>query len=163
MPELRFELIDETGQRTSAETYRGKVVMMFFGFTYCPHFCPATLSKMRQVLNELPGNMRDDVRVLFISIDPKRDGVEDIAAYTENFAPETIGFTGTEKELRALAKRYRTTFSYGEPDERGSYDVSHGLAIYVFDRAGKARLMSLQGQPVEEITSDVTKLVASAE
>lgn len=161
MPELSFELTDETGNSARAERYRGKIIMMFFGFTNCPHYCPATLSKLAQVLNQLPDKMRDDVLVLFVSVDPGRDSVEDVATYTENFASEVIGFTGTEKQLRELAKRYRTTFSYGEPNEEGNYDVSHGLAIYVFDRAGKARLMILEDQPDEAITADVIALAST--
>lgn len=162
MPELSFELTDESGELVTAESYRGKIVMMFFGFTNCPHYCPTTLSKLAQVLNKLPADMRADVRVLFVSVDPKRDSVEDVATYTENFAPEVTGFTGTENQLRELAKRYRSTFSYGKPNEKGNYDVSHSLAIYVFDRAGKARLMILEDQPVEAITADV-KALASTE
>ncbi|MEX2489554.1 MAG: SCO family protein [Pseudomonadales bacterium] len=162
MPELSFELTDETGELVTAERYRGKIVMMFFGFTNCPHYCPATLSKLSQVLNQLPDGIREDVRVLFVSVDPTRDSVEDIATYTDNFASEVIGFTGTENQLRELAKRYRTTFSYGKPNDKGNYDVSHGLAIYVFDRSGKARLMILEDQPIETITADV-KILASPE
>lgn len=161
MPELAFELVDETGQRASAEDYRGKVVMMFFGFTHCPHYCPTTLAKTGRVLDKLPDGMRDHVRVLFVSVDPKRDNPDNIATYTDNFAPEIIGLTGSEKNLRDLAKRYRTTFSYGKPNEQGNYDVSHGLAIYVFDPAGKARLMILEELPEEQITADLEKLIAA--
>lgn len=160
MPTLSFDLVDETGKPADEEDYRDKVVMMFFGFTHCPHYCPTTLSKLSRVLNELPDGMRNEVRVLFVSVDPKRDSPDNIATYTDNFAPEIVGMTGTEKNLRELAKRYRTTFSYGKPDDQGNYDVSHGLAIYVFDRNGNARLMILEEQPVEEITADLAKLVS---
>ncbi|MBD3648257.1 MAG: SCO family protein [Pseudomonadales bacterium] len=160
MPVLSFELTGETGRPVAAEDYRGKVVMLFFGFTHCPHFCPATLSKLSQALDLLPAGERDEVRILFVSIDPARDSLEDIDTYTDNFAPEVFGLTASEARLRDFAKRYRTTFSYGEPDENGNYDVSHGLAVYVFDREGKARLMILEQQTVEQIATDLRQLLA---
>jgi len=163
MPPLAFELTDETGKRVTADAYRGKTAMLFFGFTHCPHFCPMTLAKLTGVLKKLPDDIRRDVRVLFVSVDPARDTPRRLAAYTDNFAPEVIGLTGTEAELRALAKRYRTTFSYGPADAEGNYNVSHGLAIYVFDRQGKARLMILKEQTIGQIADDLGKLAASTE
>jgi protein SCO1/2 len=160
MPPLDFELTDENGKSVTAADYRGKTVMLFFGFTHCPHFCPMTLAKLARVLDQLPNGVRQDVRVLFVSVDPDRDTPRRLAAYTDNFAPEVIGLTGTEAHLRALAKRYRTTFSYGPADAEGNYNVSHGLAIYVFDRQGKARLMILKEQTIGQIADDVRRLTA---
>lgn len=160
MPPLAFELTDENGKSVTAADYRGKTVMLFFGFTHCPHFCPMTLAKLARVLERLPHGMRKDVRVLFVSVDPDRDTPRRLAAYTDNFAPEVIGLTGSEAHLRALAKRYRTTFSYGPADAEGNYNVSHGLAIYLFDRQGKARLMILKEQTIGQIADDVRKLTA---
>jgi protein SCO1/2 len=159
MPGLEFELTDETNRRVEASQYRGQVVMLFFGYTHCPDYCPTTLSKLRQLLDRLDGR-RDQVRVLFVSVDPRRDSPGDLAVYTANFAPEVIGLTGEEPALRRLAKRYRTTFSYDEPDKYGNYNVSHGLAVYVFDRTGRARLMILGSESVEDIAQDMTRLLA---
>ncbi len=159
MPELSFQLVDETGHAVDAGDFRGKVVMLFFGFTHCHDYCPTTLSKLTQSLKALPGDMRDDVLILFVSVDPGRDTVEDLAVYTGNFGPRVIGLTGDDDDLRDLAKRYRTTFSYGEPDEHGNYMVSHGRAVYVFDSRGRARLMILNGQSAELIAQDLRQLI----
>jgi len=159
MPGLEFDLTDETNRRVDASHYQGQVVMLFFGYTHCPDYCPTTLSKLRQVLDRLD-DRRDQVRILFVSVDPRRDSPKDLAVYTANFAPEVIGLTGDEPALRRLAKRYRTTFSYEEPDGYGNYNVSHGLAVYVFDRTGRARLMILGSESVDDITEDMTRLLA---
>jgi len=161
MPPLAFELTDESGNRVHAKDYRGRIVMLFFGYTHCPDYCPTTLSKLARVLDKLPDPMREDVRILFVSVDPKRDSPKNLAIYADNFAPEVIGLTGTEDELRDLAKRYRTTFSYGEPNERGNYTVSHGLAVYVFDRQGNATLMVLDDQSIEQIADDLRRLLST--
>ncbi|MDZ7685256.1 MAG: SCO family protein [Gammaproteobacteria bacterium] len=157
MPPLEFTLTDENGNTVTAEGFRGDIVLLFFGFTHCPDFCPTTLSKLSRALADL-GDARTDVTVLFVSVDPKRDGPEALRRYTSSFAPEIVGLTGTMDQLESLAKRYRTTFSYGAPDDAGYYSVSHGLAVYVFDPGGKARLMILNDAPVDEIASDLRTL-----
>lgn len=159
MPKLEFNLTDENGQGVTADTYKGKIVMLFFGYTNCPDYCPTTLSKLARVLKNVP-DAADKVRVLFVSVDPKRDDPHRLAVYTSNFAPEIIGLTGSQTALRALAKRYRTTFGYGKPDRAGNYVVTHGLAVYVFDTSGKARLMILSKEKVPEITADLKRLVS---
>ena len=157
MPRLEFNLTDESGKSVNAAAFRGKIVMLFFGYTHCPDYCPTTLSRLAKVLEDVP-NERSEVRVLFVSVDPKRDSPNNLAIYTDNFAPEVIGLTGTQVQLRELAKRYRTTFSYGQPNELGNYTVSHGLAVYVFDGNGNARLMILQEETATRIAADVKRL-----
>ncbi|HKI74306.1 MAG TPA: SCO family protein [Pseudomonadales bacterium] len=161
MPDLKFNLTDETGKSVTAANYRGKTLMLFFGYTNCPDFCPTTLAKLAQVLDQIP-NERKEVRVLFVSVDPKRDSPKNLAIYTNNFAPEVIGLTGSEPMLRELTKRYRTTFSYGKPNALGNYEVSHGLAVYVFDKTGKARLMILDKQTVPQIVTDLKRLIGES-
>ena len=158
MPDLEFSLTDESGNPVTFDSYRGKTLMLFFGYTNCPDYCPTTLSKLARVLQQLP-NDRKEVRILFVSVDPKRDSPRNLAIYTNNFAPEVIGLTGSEPALRALTKRYRTTFSYGTPNAQGNYEVSHGLAVYVFDGKGEARLMILGEQTVPDIVADIKRLV----
>jgi protein SCO1/2 len=158
MPRLEFNLVDESAQPVSAAAFRGKAILLFFGYTHCPDYCPTTLSRLANVLDDMP-NDRSKVRVLFVSVDPRRDNPKNLAIYTNNFASEVIGLTGTEAELRDLAKRYRTTFSYGKENELGNYTVSHGLAVYVFDREGKARLMILQKETEKQIAADLKRLL----
>lgn len=159
MPELAYQLVDEQGNPTTAEDYAGQVRLLFFGFTHCPDICPATLAHLRNALREIPEQQRDDVTVLFVSVDPKRDDPEVLAEYTGYFGPNFVGMTGTEPELRKLSQRYRTTFGYGETDAEGHYDVSHSSAIYAFDREGNARLLLRSELTPEQIAEDLTHLL----
>jgi protein SCO1/2 len=158
MPELSYQLTDTTGNTATAEDNKGNIRLMFFGFTSCPDICPTTLQKLSAVVNDLPEPARKDVKIIFVSVDPQRDTPERIKSYVEFFGDDIIGLTGSEKNLRELSKRYRTTFGYEAPDEKGNYDVSHSGAVYVFDRKGEARLLVRPGQSLEALTADITAL-----
>ncbi|WP_417567578.1 SCO family protein [Marinobacter sp.] len=158
MPGLEFELIDGQGRSVTAEQFDGKVRLLFFGFTSCPDVCPTALQKLHQATDGLPPGLRDDVLTLFVSVDPERDSPERLAAYVNFFGEGIIGLTGKKPQLRELAKRYRTTFGYEEPDENGNYAVSHSSAVYVFDREGKARLLIRPDLGVKEIREDLIAL-----
>lgn len=159
MPKLEYTLLDETGSETSASDYGNQVRVLFFGFTSCPDICPATLAHVRNAIREVPQELQDDIQVLFVSVDPKRDTPEALAEYTEFFGPQFVGMTGSEEQLRAFSRRYRTTFGYGEPDEEGQYDVSHSSAIYVFDRQGEVRLLLRSDLTAEQIAEDLTHIL----
>jgi protein SCO1/2 len=160
MPQLEFQLTGESGEPLTEQALRGQVVALFFGFTHCPDYCPATLQRLAQALSLLPEEQRDQVEVLFVSVDPERDTPAHLKKYTSFFGDNITGATGDMDELRALTKRYRTTFSYDKPDEDGDYLVSHGLAIYVFDRQGNVRLMMLdEGMQVEQMAADLEQMV----
>lgn len=157
MPPLEFSLRGLHGDVT-ANNFRGSNVLMFFGYTSCPDYCPTTLSKLHQAINALPAVDRDTFKVVFISVDPKRDSLSLLDSYAAAFGPEIIGLTGEVEALRELTKRYRTTFSYGTPDAHGNYEVSHGVAVYAFDRTGTARLMILDSQAAPQVTEDLATL-----
>ncbi len=159
MPELAYQLIDTSGETVTAQDTAGNIRLMFFGFTSCPDICPTTLQKLSEVVKELPEQAREDVQIIFVSVDPNRDTPKRIRTYVEFFSDRIIGLTGTEENLRELSKRYRTTFGYEDPDESGNYEVSHSGAVYVFDRQGKARLLVRPDQSVEAIRSDIATLV----
>lgn len=158
MPGLEFELTDGQGRPVTADQFDGKIKLLYFGFTSCPDVCPTTLQKLGQATESLPTEAQDDVLTLFISVDPERDSPERLAAYVDFFGNGIVGLTGKESQLRQLAKRYRTTFGYEEPDENGNYAVSHSSAVYVFDREGKARLLIRPDLGVKEIRQDLTAL-----
>lgn len=162
MPELAFELVNDEGKTVTADQYQGQIRLLFFGFTSCPDVCPATLAKLNKAVRAMPEGLRSEVTPLFVSVDPQRDTPEDIAAYVSFFGEQTEGLTGDEPALRRLAKRYRTTFGYDAPDERGNYAVSHSSAVYVFDPEGKARLLFQSGLTAEQITQDLTRLAREA-
>ena len=132
--------------------------MLFFGYTNCPDVCPTTLQKLSKTVKGLPEETRDDVQIIFVSVDPNRDTPERIKSYVEFFGDRIIGLTSSEENLRELSKRYRTTFGYEEPDEKGNYAVSHSGAVYVFDRQGEARLLVRPDVGIEALRSDITAL-----
>ncbi len=158
MPELAFELTDTSGDTLTADDTDGEIRMLFFGFTSCPDVCPATLQKLARAVKDMPGELQDDTRIVFVSVDPRRDTPERIGSYVDFFSERAIGLTGEEKALRELSKRYRTTFGYDDPDEEGNYNVSHSGAVYVFDREGEARLLFRPELSVEEIRADLVAL-----
>lgn len=159
MPALEFTLTSEDGETVTEEQYTGKVNLMFFGFTHCPDVCPITLGRLRGVMDRLPGDVADQVQVLFVSVDPDRDGPEELRAYTDQFGGRFIGLTGSQEQLQALTKRYRTTYGYGEPDDQGNYEVSHGSAVYAFDSSGAARLLIRDSDDIDAVAGDLEQLV----
>ncbi|MBL1272820.1 MAG: SCO family protein [Oceanospirillales bacterium] len=158
MPELEFNLINSDGDEVTAEDYSDKVRMMFFGFTSCPDICPTTMQTLNRAAVGLPPELKGEVLTLFVSVDPKRDTPERLDKYVRFFGENIVGLTGTESQLRELAKRYRTTFGYGEPNENSDYNVSHSSAVYIFDRQGKARLLIRPDQGSEKISQDIIAL-----
>lgn len=158
MPELDFTLTNENGDTVTEDQYAGKINLLYFGYTNCPDTCPITLGRLRNVLGTLPPDVAKQVEVLFVSVDPKRDKPEVLRSYTDTFGKSFIGLTGTRDELDAVTSRYRTTYGYGEPDAQGNYEVSHGSAVYAFDRQGKVRLLIRSDDSVKAVAHDITEL-----
>lgn len=117
--DLSFKLIDETGQSVTDKDFTGKLRLVFFGYTSCPDICPITLTNISAALNSL-GTQADDVSVLFISIDPKRDTPDRLQAYTGAFHPSIIGLTGNYVQLEAVTAGFRTTFGFTVRDGTGA-------------------------------------------
>lgn len=158
MPDLAFELTREDGEAVSADAFEGTSTLLFFGWTYCPDVCPVTLQSIKQAMDSLPEEQRDALRVLFVSVDPKRDTPERLAEYTSTFGPRFVGLTGTEGQLTELTKRFRATYGYGEADASGAYEVSHSMAIYGFDAQGQARVLMKNNQPTDALAADLSQL-----
>lgn len=162
MPELEFQLEGTNGQSVAATDSKGTIRLLYFGFTSCPDVCPTTLSDLRSSIRRLPEEYQDDVTTLFVSVDPRRDTPERLASYVDFFGDRIVGLTAEEPALRKLTKRYRTTFGYDDPDASGNYSVSHSSAVYVFDRAGNARLLLRPGLSPEQISEDLAQLAREA-
>lgn len=161
MPDLSFHLTDDTGQSVRAKDYRGKVVLMYFGYTHCPDVCPTTLARLSQAIDQL-GSRARDVRVLFVTVDPARDHLAVLKRYANAFGPDFVGMRGTDDALRALTKRYRVTYGRGKPDADGNYEVSHSSAVFVFDGSGKVRLMVRQQDAPDAIAADLKRLLSES-
>jgi protein SCO1/2 len=140
-PDLKFTMTRaEDGKEVTAADYRGKVTLLYFGYTFCPDICPTTLANVAEILKGL-GSEANKVRVLFVTVDPGRDTPKVLNLYTDAFAPQMDGLVGTADELAALARRYRIAYSVRPDDNPARYEVSHSPAIYVFGKEGKARLL----------------------
>lgn len=140
-PRLAFAMTRASdGKQVTAADYRGQIVMLYFGYTYCPDLCPTTLSNIATVLHRL-GRRAQDVRVLFVTVDPGRDTLPLLASYVKAFAPEIDGLRGTPDQLAALARRYRIAYSVTPASKDEPYEVTHSSAIYVFGRDGGAQLL----------------------
>lgn len=165
-----FELTDHKGQRRTLADFRGKVVLLFFGYTNCPDACPTALSDMAQVVQRL-GPQGDRVQGVFITTDPARDTAQRLAAYVPAFHPSFLGLRGTDQEIAEVAANFKAYFRSGAPkaDPHGkhekhagqTYEVDHSTAILAFDPHGRARLhIDPHHAPVEAIVRDVRQLLS---
>lgn len=162
MPDLEFELVNSNNNQVTAIDYSGQVRLLFFGFTSCPDVCPTALAHIQKSIRQMPKELQEKVTVLFVSVDPQRDTPELLGEYAAFFGDNIVGLTGKESTLRQLAKRYRTTFGYSEPDSNGHYQVSHSSAIYVFDTEGRIRLLLRPELPSEQVAEDLARLVPTS-
>lgn len=160
MPDLDFKLTDDSGKAVTGADYRGKVVLLYFGYTHCPDVCPLTLAHLHVVMQRL-GPLAKDAKILFVTVDPARDKPEVLHAYVKAFDPHATGLTGSPHAIEALSKRYRSAFTR-EPDQAdGNYEVSHSSAIYMFDRQGKARVLSTPADSQDDIVHDLHLLLST--
>ncbi|WP_342448692.1 SCO family protein [Halomonas salinarum] len=160
MPDLDLRLTDENGQQVEEDAFAGKTTLLYFGYTHCPDICPTSLAKIAAAIKRLDEPERDELQVLFVSVDPERDTKASLRQYTEIFGPQFIGLTGDSSQLDALTNRYKVSYSYGEKDANGRYDVSHSSGIFVFDEQGQARLLMRGSDPISSIVNDVERLMA---
>lgn len=162
LPDLKFTLQGAEKTYTEAD-FKGKTVLMFFGYASCPDICPTTMAQLSQVMSAL-GPQADQVRILFVSVDPHRDTPEILQSYVNAFDSHAIGLTGTENQVADLARRYRVAFQIEKPDPNNpdNYEVAHSRGIYVFDKNGKARLLASDGESVEALTAGVEQVLQNS-
>jgi protein SCO1/2 len=153
-----FELTDHTGKLRRLEDFRGKILMVFFGYTQCPDFCPSTLAEMAEVMSNL-GPRASQVQVAFITVDPERDTQELLAEYVPAFHPSFIGLRGDAEATARTAKAFRVVYQKAPGKTPGSYTVDHTAGTYVFDRKGRIRLFVRHGAGPEPILADVRRLL----
>jgi protein SCO1 len=141
VPSLAFTMTDaDTGKPVTAADFRGKLVMLYLGYTMCPDVCPLTLQNVAAILKKL-GTQANDVQILFVTVDPNRDTLPVLKHYTALFAPQIVGLRGTADQLARLARRYRLAYSVSPTTKTHPYEVTHSSAVYVFDRDGRPRLL----------------------
>lgn len=155
-----FRLTDHNGQVRTLADFKGKAVVMFFGYTHCPDVCPTTLSDVAQALNLL-GNDASKVQVLFVTVDPARDTQTLLAQYVPAFNPSFLGLFGDVAATEKVAKDFRVFYQKHQAKGKQAYDVDHTAGTYVFDQAGKLRLFMSYGQGAEMIAQDLRALLSN--
>ena len=153
-----FTLNAADGKTVSLSDYRGKLVMLYFGYTFCPDVCPATLANTGKAL-KLLGNKADEVQLIMVSVDPARDSPEKLAEYVAHFHPSFIGVTGEPEQIAELAALYGIFFEKHEGTEATGYLVDHTATITVIDKEGYLKLVLPFGVTAEEIANDLRNLL----
>lgn len=153
-----FALPDHNGKMRTLADFKGKAVVVFFGYTQCPDVCPTTMAEMATVMKEL-GPLANKVQVLFITIDPERDTPELLAKYVPAFDPRFLGLSGDKAAIEKVAKEFRVFYQKVPGKTPGSYTMDHTAGSYVFDPQGRIRLFVRHGQGAEPIVHDLKLLL----
>lgn len=153
-----FRLTDHNGQARTISDFRGKVVVMFFGFTQCPDVCPTTFLDIQAVLKKLGADAKR-VQVLFVTLDPERDTPALLSQYVGSFDPSFLGLYGDTSTTAATAKEFRVFYKKQPGSTPSSYTLDHSVGSYVFDTNGKIRLFVAYGQKPERLISDIQVLL----
>ena len=155
-----LSLPDQYGKPRTLDDFKGKVTVVFFGYTQCPDVCPTTMAELAQVKKAL-GKDGERVQGVFITVDPERDTPETLKAYMASFDPSFVALRGTLEETKATAKEFKVFFAKVPGKVEGSYTMDHTAGSYVLDPKGKVRLFVRYGAPAEALTADLKALLAS--
>ncbi len=154
-----LKLTDHTGKSRSLDDFKGKVVLVFFGFTHCPEVCPTTLHELATVLKQL-GTDADRVQVLFVTLDPARDSQEMLAKFVPSFHPNFLALRGDEAATKAAAQSFHVFFEKRPGATPDSYTIEHFTGTFIFDREGKLRLLMNYDIGIDKIIHDLKLLLS---
>lgn len=153
-----FQLTDHNGQQRSIQDFKGKVVVVFFGYTQCPDVCPTSMAELAQVKKQL-GADGDKLQGLFISVDPERDTPEVLKAYMTNFDPTFLALTAPPDKLAAVAKDFKVYYKKVDGKTATSYTMDHSAGSYVYDTQGRLRLYARYGSGAQALATDIQQLI----
>jgi len=153
-------LPDQDGKPRNLAEFKGKVVVVFFGYTQCPDVCPSTMAELSQVKKAL-GAQGDKVQGIFVSIDPARDTPEILKSYVTSFDPSFVALRGTPEQTAATAKEFKVIYAKVPGTTEGSYTMDHTAGSYVFDTQGRLRLFVRYGSGAENLTADIKTLLGA--
>ncbi len=153
-----FSLSDHNGVQRDLKDFKGKVVVVFFGFTQCPDVCPTALAELAEVKRKL-GGQGDRLQGIFITVDPERDTEEVLKAYMANFDPSFVALRPTMAQLPEVAKAFKIYYKKSDGKTAGSYTMDHSAGSYVFDPEGRVRLYTRYGSGAEALAADVALLL----
>ncbi|HUU66914.1 MAG TPA: SCO family protein [Methyloceanibacter sp.] len=152
-----FELVGKDGNTVTDQDFRGRHMLVFFGFTRCPDICPAELQVMSAALDRL-GSDADKVVPIFITLDPERDTPEAVAAYVENFGPNFVGLSGSPEAIAKAAKAYRVTYQkFQEKSTGDNYSIDHSALLYLMGPDGEYITHIPYGTPASKMTETLRR------
>lgn len=154
-----FALIDHNGKPRRLADFKGKAVVLFFGYTQCPDVCPTNMVAMKETM-KLLGPDAARVQVLFVTLDPARDTPKLLAQYVPWFDPSFIGLWGDEKTIADTAREFKVFYAKHPGSEPGSYSIDHTASSYVFDPEGRLRLVERHGETPAHVADDLRQLLA---
>jgi protein SCO1/2 len=131
-----FSLVDQTGRTVTDADFRGKLMVIYFGYTFCPDVCPTTLGNLSQAYDQLSPAEQAQVVPIFITVDPERDTVDQMAQYVDAFSPALIGLTGSPDQITAVLKEFHV-YAHKADEKDGNYGVDHSSILYVMGKDGK--------------------------
>jgi protein SCO1/2 len=156
-----FALIDHTGKPRTEADFRGKFLLIYFGFTHCPDVCPTDLQAIGLALDQL-GKVAEEVQPLFITVDPERDTPQLLADYLPSFHPRLIGLSGDSTSIRKAARAYKVYYAKVPTADGSDYTVDHSGYIYLMDRAGQYLGFFPPGTPPDRMADVIRPLVDGA-
>ncbi|HWL28000.1 MAG TPA: SCO family protein [Burkholderiaceae bacterium] len=151
-------MVDGSGQTRTLADYKGKVVVVFFGFTQCPDVCPTAMAELAQTM-ELLGKDAAQVQVLMISVDPERDTPAVLSEYVKAFNPAFVGLTGTPEQLSKTAKSFKAYYAKSPGATPDQYSMDHASSFYIIDKDNEARVLVSGNAPAKDIASDIRQLI----
>jgi len=154
-----FTLHSDSQRDVNLKDFRGKVVLLYFGYTSCPDICPTSLASISSALNKLPSDKQNRAQVIFVSVDPERDSLEKLNNYTRYFHKNILGVTGSKEEVDKVVHAYSASYKKVESDSAMGYLVDHSASIYVIDPRGKLVKMLPHGSDPEKIAQTVQTLL----
>ena len=153
-----LSLTDQSGKHRTLADFRGKVVLLFFGYTHCPDVCPTTLAELSQVMKML-GPAADRVQVLFVTVDPERDTPAVLSRYVTAFDPRFLGLYGDAAATRRAAKEFKVFYEKHDGPAPGEYSMDHSAGTYVIDPKGRLRLFVRNSKAAADLAHDIRTLL----
>jgi protein SCO1/2 len=155
-----FELPDVDGRMRTLSEFKGKVVVVFFGFTHCPDVCPTTLAELTEVKRSI-GKDGERVQGVLVTIDPERDTPQLLKTYAASFDPTTVALRGSQAQTQAVAKEFKVLYAKVPSKSGSGYSMDHTAGSYVFDTHGRPRLFTRYGSGPKALAEDIKRLLES--